>query len=66
MEDNHLAKITRDSHPLGMRSRGRPKKCWKESLIKPLHLNLWKNRRSPIEKKKKKKKKKKFSIKFVK
>jgi hypothetical protein len=33
MEDNRLAKIARDSHPQGVRSRGRPKKR-KESLIK--------------------------------
>ena len=31
MEDNRLAKITRDSRPQGVRSRGRPKKRWKES-----------------------------------
>jgi hypothetical protein len=34
MEDNRLAKIARDSRPQGVRSRGRPKKRWKESLIK--------------------------------
>ena len=34
MEDNRLAKIARDSRPQGVRSRGRPKKHWKESLIK--------------------------------
>ena len=34
MEDNRLAKIARDSRPQGVRSRSRPKKCWKESLIK--------------------------------
>ena len=34
MEDNRLAKIARDSHPQGVRSRGGPKKRWKESLIK--------------------------------
>jgi hypothetical protein len=32
MEDNRLAKIARDNRPQGMRSRGRPKKRWKESL----------------------------------
>jgi hypothetical protein len=32
--DNRLAKIARDSHPQGLRSRGRLKKRWKESLIK--------------------------------
>jgi len=32
MEDNRLAKIARDNRPQGVRSRGRPKKCWKESL----------------------------------
>ena len=34
MEDNRLAKIARDSRPQGVRSRGRPKRRWKESLIK--------------------------------
>ena len=34
MGDNRLAKIARDSRPQGVRSRGRPKKRWKESLIK--------------------------------
>jgi len=34
MEDNCLAKIARVSRPQGMHSRGRPKKRWKESLIK--------------------------------
>ena len=34
MENNRLAKIARDSRPQGVRSRGRPKKRWKESLIK--------------------------------
>ena len=34
MEDNRLAKIARDSRPQGVRSRGRPKKRWKECLIK--------------------------------
>jgi len=34
MEDNRLVKIARDSRPQGVRSRGRPKKRWKESLIK--------------------------------
>jgi hypothetical protein len=33
MEDNRLAKIARDSRPQGVRSRGKPKKRWKESLI---------------------------------
>jgi hypothetical protein len=56
MEDNRLANIARDSRPQGVRSRGRPKKRWKESLIKTPRPNLWKNRRKPIEKKKKKKK----------
>jgi hypothetical protein len=32
MDDGRLAKIARDNHPQGMRSRGRPKKRWKESL----------------------------------
>jgi hypothetical protein len=32
LEDNRLAKITRDNRPQGVRSRGRPKKRWKESL----------------------------------
>ena len=31
-EDNRLAKIARDNRPQGVRSRGRPKKRWKESL----------------------------------
>ena len=31
---HRLAKIARDSRPQGVRSRGRPKKRWKESLIK--------------------------------
>jgi hypothetical protein len=34
MEVNRLAKIARDSRPQGVRSRDRPKKLWKESLIK--------------------------------
>ena len=34
MEDNRLTKIARDNRPQGMRSRGRPKKRWKECLIK--------------------------------
>jgi hypothetical protein len=34
MEDNRLAKIARESRPQGVRSRGRPKKRWEESLIK--------------------------------
>jgi hypothetical protein len=34
MEDNRLAKIAGDSRPQGVSSRGRPKKRWKESLIK--------------------------------
>ena len=34
MEDNRLAKVARDSRPQGVRSRGRPKKRWKEILIK--------------------------------
>jgi hypothetical protein len=32
MDDNRLAKIARDNRPQGVRSRGRPKKRWKESL----------------------------------
>jgi hypothetical protein len=32
MEDNHLTKIAGDNCPQGVRSRGRPKKRWKESL----------------------------------
>jgi hypothetical protein len=32
MEDNRLAKIARDNRPHGVRSRGRPKKRWKESF----------------------------------
>jgi len=32
MEDNRLAKIARDNRPQGVRSRGRPKKRWKEIL----------------------------------
>ena len=32
MEDNRLAKIARDNRPKGVRSTGRPKKRWKESL----------------------------------
>ena len=32
MEENRLAKITRDNRPPGVRSRGRPKKRWKEYL----------------------------------
>jgi hypothetical protein len=32
MEDSRLAKIARDNRPKGVRSRGRPKKRWKESL----------------------------------
>ena len=32
MEENRLAKIVRDNRPQGVRSRGRPKKRWKESL----------------------------------
>jgi hypothetical protein len=35
MKDNHLAKIARDNRPQGVRNRGRPKKRWKENLIKP-------------------------------
>jgi stage III sporulation protein SpoIIIAA len=34
MEDNRPAKIARDSRPQGVRSQGRLKKRWKESLIK--------------------------------
>jgi hypothetical protein len=45
MEDNGLAKIAGGSHPQGVRSRGRPKERWKESLIKAPRLNFWKNRR---------------------
>jgi aminopeptidase N len=32
MDDNRLAKISRDNRAQGVRSRGRPKKRWKESL----------------------------------
>jgi stage III sporulation protein SpoIIIAA len=32
MEDNRLARIARDNRPQGVRSRGRPKKRWKEIL----------------------------------
>jgi hypothetical protein len=32
MEDNRLAKTTRVNRPQGVRSRGRPKKRWKESF----------------------------------
>ena len=32
MEDNRLAKIARDNRPQGVRSRGKPKKRWKEIL----------------------------------
>ena len=32
MEENRLAKITRDNRPPGVRSRGRPMKQWKENL----------------------------------
>jgi hypothetical protein len=32
MEDNRLARIARDNRPEGVRSRGRAKKRWKESL----------------------------------
>ena len=32
MEDNRLAKIARDNRPQGVRSRGRPKKRWKEGV----------------------------------
>jgi NADH:ubiquinone oxidoreductase subunit E len=35
MENNRLAKIARDNCPQGVRSRGRPKKRWKESLNIP-------------------------------
>jgi hypothetical protein len=48
MEDNRLAEIARDSRPQGVRSRGRPKKRWKESLIKtppPLDLTSGRRRR---------------------
>jgi hypothetical protein len=39
MEDNHLAKIAKENHPRGVRSRGRPKKR-KESLnAAPFTLN---------------------------
>ena len=31
-EDNRLAKIARGNRPQGVRSRGNPKKRWKESL----------------------------------
>jgi hypothetical protein len=49
MEDNRLAKIARDNRPRGVRSRGRSKKCWKESLNMAPSLKLWNNRRQPIE-----------------
>ena len=32
MENNRLAKIARDNRPQGVRSRGRPKNRWKESV----------------------------------
>jgi hypothetical protein len=32
MEDNRFAKIASGNRPQGVRSRGRPKKRWKESL----------------------------------
>ena len=32
MEENRLAKTVRDNRPQGVRSRGKPKKRWKESL----------------------------------
>jgi hypothetical protein len=32
MEDSRLAKIAKDNRPQGVRSRGRPKKRWKDSL----------------------------------
>jgi stage III sporulation protein SpoIIIAA len=32
MEDKRLAKIARGNRPQGIRSRGRPKKRWKESF----------------------------------
>ena len=32
MEENSLAKSVRDNRPQGVRSRGRPKKRWEESL----------------------------------
>ena len=32
LPNNRLAKIARDNRPQGVRSRGRPKKRWKESL----------------------------------
>ena len=32
MEENCLTKIVRDNRPQGVRSRGRPKKQWKERL----------------------------------
>ena len=32
VEEDRLAKIVRDNRPHGVRSRGRPKKRWKESL----------------------------------
>ena len=32
MDDYRLAKIARDNRSQGIRSRGRLKKCWKESL----------------------------------
>jgi hypothetical protein len=32
MSDSSLAKIAKDNRPQGVRSRGRPKKRWKDSL----------------------------------
>ena len=32
MEDDRLAKIARDNRPKGVRSQGRPKNRWKESI----------------------------------
>ena len=32
MEDGRLAKIAKDNRPQGVRSRGRPKKLWKDSI----------------------------------
>jgi hypothetical protein len=45
MDDNHLAKIARDNRPQGVRSRGRLKKRWKESLNAAPRPKFWKNRR---------------------
>jgi type IV secretory pathway VirB4 component len=53
MEDTFLTKIARENRPWGVRSRGRPKKCWKEKSQHTSLTLVWKNRRQPIEKIKK-------------